>query len=72
MPRQRMQAFLPFGVPDFDHIIVGAADDESAVVLDAPHGGKMADEDVQTFAAFDVPDAEGGVARAADNSVILQ
>ncbi len=62
---QRVKALLAFGVPHFDRVVVGTADDEPAVVLDAADGGHVADQHVQALARVHVPNAQRRVARTA-------
>jgi len=38
-----------------DHVVVGAADDEAAVVLYAAYGGDVSHQDVQALPAPDIP-----------------
>ena len=60
-------ALLPLRVPHLDHVVVGAGDDEAAVVLHAPHGGHVADQHVEALPVHDVPHAQGRVARTGDH-----
>jgi len=62
-----VQAFFPLRVPNFDHVVVGSAHDQFAVVLDTTNGSHVANENVQTVAFFDVPHAERRVSGPTHN-----
>ena len=64
---ERVYALLPLWVPDLDHVVVGARDDEAAVVLHAPHRRHVPDQHVQALPVHDVPHAQGRVARTGDH-----
>ena len=58
---ERVYALLPLRVPDLDHVVVGAGDDEAPVVLHAAHRGHVPDQHVQALPVNDVPHAQGRV-----------
>ncbi len=64
-----MQTSLCFWVPDLDHVIVRSTDHSTSVVLDAPDGGEMSHQHVQTVPTVDVPHPQCGIARPTNNTV---
>lgn len=62
MSSESVQTVTGLGVPHFDEVVVGAGDDELAVVLHAAHGGEVPDEDAQAAPVRDRPHAQRRVA----------
>jgi hypothetical protein len=69
---QRVEALLPLRIPDFDHVVVGTADHQLAVVLHTPHSGQMTDEDVKALAGVYPPDPQSRVPAPAHDLVTVQ
>lgn len=72
MSGERVQALLRLGVPDLDHVVVGTWDDDPAVVLDASDSGDVAHQNVETFAAVDVPHPKGGIPGSGNNPGMVE
>lgn len=72
MSLKGMKAFLSFRVPDLDQVVVGATDNQFAVILNATHRSQVTNENVQTFTGIDLPDSQGSVPAAAHHLVSMQ
>ena len=59
--RECVQTLLPLRVPDLDHVVIGATDHQSAVILDTPHSRHVAHQHVETLARLHVPHPQRGV-----------
>ena len=70
--RECVQTLLPLRVPDLDHVVVGAADHESPVILDTPHGRHVTHQHVETLARLHVPHPQRGVPGATDHPAGVQ
>lgn len=58
MSSEGVQTVASLGVPHFDEVVVGAGDDELAVVLHAAHGGEVPDKHAQAAPVRNRPHAQ--------------